>query len=590
MSTERQAWILFFLGLIAAAAWFHPAVAGSDLWWHLAAGRQIVEAGAVPATDQLSFTAAGSPWVNHEWAWAVVAWLAWGVGPGFLAWLNLIVVGAIFALFQLAAWRASGSLAGALIAVWLAAATSHWFLDIRPHLFGLLFTGLLLVTAKWKRAPWLWAPLMMVWCNTHGSWIFGFGLIGLIALIHTIDRSIEERRFAARIDEWVGVAACLPALLLNPWGLELLAYPLKFLDEGTAYRNLKEWIPPEVSFDPRLYAGRFWILFLLVLPGWLLSWKRLRLYALLAVVTFAMALSARRFIPLFALCSMPLIALSVAWAEEKLGSRARIPALRYAGATLLLIAALLGWHGVRLAPDLLARWTEGHTYPHAAVRYLNAAAPDAHVFNDYRWGGWLSLHAPDSRVFIDGRANTVYTDELYNDYISIFGGMSGYSLLLDEHAPEVVLLPPDAPIVRKLNSGRSGWRVVYSDPVAILFVSPDSERSWPDAESVVGDEPEYLLGLSLKARRKGDLETAARLAEQAIERDPLLVHGYAELAWIHASRRDSEEIERIIHEARRRYPRQGAQLEHIAAIAYRNAGDEARARRAQDRSTHTGPF
>src|SRR5215472_18973978 len=40
-----------------------------DFWWHLRTGQLIAESGSVPRVDPFSFTAAGRPWVAHEWLW-----------------------------------------------------------------------------------------------------------------------------------------------------------------------------------------------------------------------------------------------------------------------------------------------------------------------------------------------------------------------------------------------------------------------------------------------------------------------------------------------------------------------------------------
>ena len=38
-----------------------------DLWWHLANGRLIASTASIPHVDLYSFSAAGQPWVMHEW-------------------------------------------------------------------------------------------------------------------------------------------------------------------------------------------------------------------------------------------------------------------------------------------------------------------------------------------------------------------------------------------------------------------------------------------------------------------------------------------------------------------------------------------
>ena len=41
--------------------------ADNDLWMHLYSGRRILAEAAIPRLDDASYSAAGQPWVDHEW-------------------------------------------------------------------------------------------------------------------------------------------------------------------------------------------------------------------------------------------------------------------------------------------------------------------------------------------------------------------------------------------------------------------------------------------------------------------------------------------------------------------------------------------
>src|SRR5437899_2372277 len=56
-------WLLFVAVFSLAAV---PPL-DPDLWWHLANGRLILTTGSIPHVDVYSFSAAGQPWVMHEW-------------------------------------------------------------------------------------------------------------------------------------------------------------------------------------------------------------------------------------------------------------------------------------------------------------------------------------------------------------------------------------------------------------------------------------------------------------------------------------------------------------------------------------------
>jgi hypothetical protein len=43
----------------------------ADTWWHLAAGRWIVENRSIPRTDTLSYSVPDQPWMNLQWLFDV---------------------------------------------------------------------------------------------------------------------------------------------------------------------------------------------------------------------------------------------------------------------------------------------------------------------------------------------------------------------------------------------------------------------------------------------------------------------------------------------------------------------------------------
>ena len=72
---------------------------GSDLWWHLATGRWILEHRSVPMIDHWSFTRDGQPWLQHEWL-SDVLFQAWAAlfGINSLVYWKWFVIILIFTL------------------------------------------------------------------------------------------------------------------------------------------------------------------------------------------------------------------------------------------------------------------------------------------------------------------------------------------------------------------------------------------------------------------------------------------------------------------------------------------------------------
>src|SRR5689334_7923001 len=60
-----SAWAL--LAISSALYFLGDHEADNDLRMHLYSGRRILAEGALPRLDDASYTAAGLPWVDHEW-------------------------------------------------------------------------------------------------------------------------------------------------------------------------------------------------------------------------------------------------------------------------------------------------------------------------------------------------------------------------------------------------------------------------------------------------------------------------------------------------------------------------------------------
>src|SRR6476660_4937402 len=177
---------------------------------------------AVPETDVYSFTMRGQPWISTQWlaqvlyatAYAVAGWS----GPVVLA------AGAIAATFALLTKslirRLSDSTALVFIAAALALTVPH--LLARPHVLAMpvmvVWVSGLIAAADRREAPSFWLlPLMALWANLHGGFVFGLLLVGGLAL--DAIWGAEPRVQKSLLLRWFvfGLAA-LAATCVTPYG------------------------------------------------------------------------------------------------------------------------------------------------------------------------------------------------------------------------------------------------------------------------------------------------------------------------------------------------------------------------------------
>lgn len=252
----------------AVTAWlFQTFIMGSDLFWHLAAGRDIWERGEVPSTDPFSHTFGGEHWTNHEWLWDCIYWKLWEIDTDAVAWFTIGVYIVLFAMMFMLAYEATKSMFASGLTVWLGAIACHWFFDIRPHPVTLFMAAIVLLTRNKKWAVYLWPPLIVLWTNLHAGFIFGIGMVGLLTLVRTAEESLEKKEFTILWPQWISVAICVFIWMINPYGPWIAEFQLDYFLHDSPYRSLVEWNPPMFGLNPFFFEGTFWWLVLLAVIG-----------------------------------------------------------------------------------------------------------------------------------------------------------------------------------------------------------------------------------------------------------------------------------------------------------------------------------
>ncbi|MFI4935420.1 MAG: hypothetical protein ACHP7N_12420, partial [Caulobacterales bacterium] len=180
------------LAILAAVSFAPPVLNDGDTFWHLAAGRWMIEHRQIPLTDPFSYTFAGRPWVAHEWLSEVIMAAAFALAgwSGVMLLTGLCMGAAALMMVRwLRRWLAPLSTIATLL-VGLACVGPS--LLARPHIIALplltFWTIALLDARRRGEAPSLWLlPLMALWANLHSSFIVGIGLVAVLGLETALD-------------------------------------------------------------------------------------------------------------------------------------------------------------------------------------------------------------------------------------------------------------------------------------------------------------------------------------------------------------------------------------------------------------------
>ena len=554
--------IVWYIAAIPALLSFgYARSAGGDLWWHLANGRWIVEHKSLPLSDSWSFTRYGQPWLQHEWLsdllYQLVAMFCGQDSLVYLKWL--VLLGAFLLLFD-AIWRISGEPISSYLGVMLAAAVAAPFLDIRPQLFSILgYAALLWLMLPPRRAP-VWLPLIfLAWVNMHAGFFFGLIALSLLVLPSILSGSAVDRRRNLLI--W---CASVLICLCNPNGFRAFAYPLKYaFDRASPFQAIGEWQPPfrpEGIHSPIYpYAiGIFICASVFVLlknhgRNRAVSWIGIAL----GVLTLAMSLTSRRFISLFAisqsLVTGPALAILLRQTIDK------VPWL-----VPPALAALLGITLLRpypLAPYAFWYLTAKDEFPIESCNFIETNSLSGNVFSYYNWGGYLHLRTNGGmRVFIDGRADTVYDAETLLRYAVVQGFRPSWQEVLENSGADYILWPRDnrgKPLAELVTSGR--WRMLYGDSVSVLLVRTDRMPSSPLKPTPVSAQRRLALGVEYFEQRRYDL--AEQNFQAALQETPYLRSALIGLARAQSLQGKRDEALQTVARAERFFPGTGRAAE-----------------------------
>lgn len=463
-------------------------IAVTDFWWQAKTGELIVRSGRIPSRDVFSWTAAGNPWVVHEWLTEVLFyWMLEALPRPILLVYKSGLACIACALVLVRAWRRSGSLPFSLGATLLAALVVRNFADLRPQMLTfVLLSGLLLGldeyrSGRWRFLPWALPPLFILWANLHGAVVVGLILLGLWVAGEWIgSRLLDEPGVGLRALT-AGAVASAVAVFLNPNGFHVYAYPFQVLGHPEVQDYISEWFSPNFH-DPAYRPFELMLLLLLgaVAQAWRGKESGERIPVGETLVLLAMthaALIAQRNTAPFALAAAPVIAAGAAsvWRALHLGvlrTRMQLPAVRIASAASLCVAlaAVAVYQAPRAAP---AQWVDRSigmsTFPAEAVDWMRRGSWPGRLYNDYVWGGYLiwELH-PDRPVFIDGRAEVYYPNKVFDDEMKLFRVAPGWQEALRRRGVEVVLTDKKGALAEALRTSPE-WKVAFTGKVEAVF-------------------------------------------------------------------------------------------------------------------------
>jgi hypothetical protein len=423
----------------------------TDLWHHLARGREICATGTIISHDVFTYTVAGQAFVDNNWLTQIAGWQIYRLGGMELvqAINSLLLATTVAILVGLGVRLGASPRVAAGVSLAMVVGLSQTLL-IRPQTVSMLLFATLLLVLVTRRALWTAPLIVMLWANVHGGFPIGLVLIGCFVL-------------AGHVKWWWGGLAAI-ATLANPYGWGVYAYVLNTSNRATT-RVIQEWLRPDVFS----FYGAFWLATIVsVLTLAILRRRELKAWMWIVVAAFVViSCTSVRMNIWWYLAAAP-IAMAL-WPRSQ-REPAEPSALAIAFYSLIVLAMITCLPAMQsLNPVFTVRPTD-RTEDRLAELVPQIPA-DARVFCRLEWGEYFGFALPwKHSVFMDGRIE-IYGDQIWDEYRRISSAESDWQELLDRHGVNVLVLDTTyhAGLIDRMKNN-AGWRLQASSGTGEIHV------------------------------------------------------------------------------------------------------------------------
>jgi hypothetical protein len=486
-STAEIIFISIFLRLVFNAG---ILLSDGDTGYHIRAGEFIIQARTVPKTDVFSLWMPALSWTAHEWLsevlMAVVHHHAGLIAIVVL--FSLTIATTHVLLFRMLRGDSQDILMPLLLTV-VAASTSsiHWL--ARPHIFSLMLTIISYSVLnrfqyRGKNQLFVLPLIMLLWVNLHGGYIFGLMLLfvyllgNLAGLYFSEESAAREHVYKSKSLAKI-FPACLLASLCNPQGYRILFFPFALASDPFLLDNVREFLSPNFH-EPLPFK------YLLLTSIALFAFSRVALNWIelaLIILTTYMALYSARYIPLYAIITAPILLRLIDRLKHNLSVNDINWLARRSAGFCVIERRTLGYlwvTGVIFVVLTLVHLSVLHTdfndklFPTKAVDFILAENIPGNIFNNEEFGDYIIYKAwPKYRVFFDGRSD-MYGGILGAEYLKVARTLPGWQDVLKKHRVDWVFFNTGSMLSSALNTD-AAWQLIYSDPVASIFVRDKPE-------------------------------------------------------------------------------------------------------------------
>lgn len=453
-----------------------------DLWGHLRFGQLFVAQRHLIDRDPYSYSAPGAPWHDYEWLAEVVMAFVYNMAGVLGLKLWKFACTTLVMIFIADSEGETGAPFSIQLPVLLLAALGLVLqMQFRPQMFTFVMLGALFALLTRdnyrRRAPlWLAIPLMVLWANLHAGFFLGIVTLAIYTGIATLCDLVAGEGWRRGVRLGLITVAASAGTLANPLGGSLWEAVGHTLLQPYTRGAISEWQPTMVAIAAQWHHGPsgifVYVAVVAIVLGLAVAFALtprggdLPLIAVAAIMAVGAWLSVRNMALVVIAGSGPLtrhLALINQWRRGSASSPAAHPVNK---PLILALCAFLIVEGGLFSRRLVL----GEPYPAGALEFMREHNLHGNVLSEWGWGGYLIWHsAPENKVFVDGRSDSVYPLKVIHDFLLFRFDLPDAVGVLNAYPHDYVLISTTAAPARHLMEHRRDWKLLYRDDDALLY-------------------------------------------------------------------------------------------------------------------------
>lgn len=579
----KTLFVVFLLFAVFSAS-FTTAIT-SDVWSHLANGKELVKKIGFPGYDRFSFVD------KYQWDYSIWLFdfflysLAFNVGPfNLYIFKFLLLLLVLFVLFLVIFKRQEGKYISIVIPVCLVTSLIlEPFLKYTPLIFVLLFLSYFLYVLerrprKRNKALYYSLPIItLLWSNIDVYSVISIFVILIYwgyRLLETIEDPTKKEIYDLKLFLFVFLLTLI-ANFFNPFLYKNILFFINHLINNKWFvgysfdlQGIKEMIPFY------FYVLSIILVLLYDIKGVDVGRHGEFVKDVALLGTFGILVAKNiEFIPFFLLISMPIFSYYVylifrwdivwprQWTESDL-LRVKNPIY------IFLILFLILFSAVKLLKS------KEQNYPVGAINYISAVEVPKNVFVPAQWAGFFEYFLfPEYKIMFDPARN--YKRTTRNDYFDIFNWNMDNIGVVEKYNINSFLVNYNTPLVAYLKQD-SKYSIAYFDDMSILFVNNEkTDRFF-----------KMIKPLDEKFYEETNTKEAIAELENFVEEFPS-EKGFLLLAKLYANIDKNKAIDYLIY-ITEKYPSYHLLLNYKAKMYY-EVGDYENAQETLAQSRKIGP-